>query len=163
MRAGRWRGAVVAVKVVAHDRSIASLAETLRESALSTSIQHPNVVRAPSPPAVFQLRKRRGMPAPGGGVQMFLKGKLCSTPTGRLLVLVAYTVDCQGRTLGLVTLSQRAGRARMLRRQMGSAVVSVEKAPQPVSCVGQSCCLLQGRSILSPRGGVCAQAPAFRV
>lgn len=42
---GRWRGALVAVKVVAHDCSIASLAETLRESALSTSIQHPNVVR----------------------------------------------------------------------------------------------------------------------
>ncbi|CAL8464411.1 g3946 [Coccomyxa elongata] len=41
---GRWRGALVAVKVVAHDCSIASLAETLRESALSTSIQHPNVV-----------------------------------------------------------------------------------------------------------------------
>jgi len=41
----------VAVKVVAHDRSLASLAETLRESALSTSIQHPNVVRnlAPHP------------------------------------------------------------------------------------------------------------------
>ena len=44
-RAGRWRGAMVAVKVVAHDRSMASLAETLRESALSTSIVHPNVVR----------------------------------------------------------------------------------------------------------------------
>ncbi len=42
--AGRWRGALVAVKVVAHDCSIASLAETLRESALSTSIHHPNVV-----------------------------------------------------------------------------------------------------------------------
>ncbi len=38
----------MAVKVVAHDCSIASLAETLRESALSTSIQHPNVVRGSS-------------------------------------------------------------------------------------------------------------------
>ena len=44
--AGRWRGAIVAVKIVAHDCSLASLAETLRESALSTSIQHPNVVCA---------------------------------------------------------------------------------------------------------------------
>ena len=35
----------MAVKIVAHDCSLASLAETLRESALSTSIQHPNVVR----------------------------------------------------------------------------------------------------------------------
>ena len=36
----------MAVKIVAHDCSLASLAETLRESALSTSIQHPNVVCA---------------------------------------------------------------------------------------------------------------------
>ncbi len=43
--AGRWRGAMVAVKIVTHDRTLATLAETLRESALSTSIQHPNVVR----------------------------------------------------------------------------------------------------------------------
>ena len=42
---GRWRGAMVAVKIVTHDRTLATLAETLRESALSTSIQHPNVVR----------------------------------------------------------------------------------------------------------------------
>lgn len=42
--AGRWRGAMVAVKIVTHDRTLATLAETLRESALSTSIQHPNVV-----------------------------------------------------------------------------------------------------------------------
>ena len=36
---------MVAVKIVTHDRTLATLAETLRESALSTSIQHPNVVR----------------------------------------------------------------------------------------------------------------------
>lgn len=35
---------MVAVKIVTHDRTLATLAETLRESALSTSIQHPNVV-----------------------------------------------------------------------------------------------------------------------
>ena len=38
---------MVAVKIVTHDRTLATLAETLRESALSTSIQHPNVVRIP--------------------------------------------------------------------------------------------------------------------
>ena len=38
---------MVAVKIVTHDRTLATLAETLRESALSTSIQHPNVVRYP--------------------------------------------------------------------------------------------------------------------
>ena len=41
---GVWRGALVAVKIVSHDCSLASLAETLRESALSTSIHHPHVV-----------------------------------------------------------------------------------------------------------------------
>lgn len=40
---------MVAVKIVTHDRTLATLAETLRESALSTSIQHPNVVRIASP------------------------------------------------------------------------------------------------------------------
>lgn len=40
----------MAVKIVAHDCSLASLAETLRESALSTSIQHPNVVRVHAVP-----------------------------------------------------------------------------------------------------------------
>jgi len=39
---------MVAVKIVTHDRTLATLAETLRESALSTSIQHPNVVRNPA-------------------------------------------------------------------------------------------------------------------
>ncbi len=38
----------MAVKIVTHDRTLATLAETLRESALSTSIQHPNVVRSPA-------------------------------------------------------------------------------------------------------------------
>ena len=41
---GRWCGGLVAVKIVAHNCALASLAEVLRESALSTSIQHPNVV-----------------------------------------------------------------------------------------------------------------------
>ena len=34
----------MAVKIVAHNCALSSLAEVLRESALSTSIQHPNVV-----------------------------------------------------------------------------------------------------------------------
>ena len=53
--AGRWRGAMVAVKIVTHDRTLATLAETLRESALSTSIQHPNVVCIPALPAQYCL------------------------------------------------------------------------------------------------------------
>ena len=36
----------MAVKIVAHNCALSSLAEVLRESALSTSITHPNVVRA---------------------------------------------------------------------------------------------------------------------
>ena len=43
---GRWCGGLVAVKIVAHNCALSSLAEVLRESALSTSITHPNVVRA---------------------------------------------------------------------------------------------------------------------
>ena len=34
------------MKIVAHNCALSSLAEVLRESALSTSITHPNVVRA---------------------------------------------------------------------------------------------------------------------
>ena len=36
----------MAVKIVAHNCALSSLAEVLRESALSTTITHPNVVRA---------------------------------------------------------------------------------------------------------------------
>ena len=43
--AGRWCGGLVAVKIVAHNCALSSLADVLRESALSTSITHPNVVR----------------------------------------------------------------------------------------------------------------------
>ena len=44
MAAGRWCGGLVAVKIVPHNCALSSLAEVLRESALSTSITHPNVV-----------------------------------------------------------------------------------------------------------------------
>ena len=50
----------MAVKVVAHDCSLASLAETLRESALSTTIQHPNVVRLQSCTSPVFCRQRKG-------------------------------------------------------------------------------------------------------
>ena len=40
----------MAVKIVAHNCALSSLAEVLRESALSTSIQHPNVVNTLSRP-----------------------------------------------------------------------------------------------------------------
>ena len=51
LAAGRWCGGLVAVKIVAHNCALSSLAEVLRESALSTAIQHPNVVRT-SPSAI---------------------------------------------------------------------------------------------------------------
>lgn len=41
---GRWKGAMVAVKVIEHNESVASRLEGLRESVLSANIQHPNVV-----------------------------------------------------------------------------------------------------------------------
>ena len=43
--AGRWRGGAVAVKVVPHSRRAGARVDALRESLLSSSIQHPNVVR----------------------------------------------------------------------------------------------------------------------
>lgn len=49
MAAGRWCGGLVAVKIVPHNCALSSLAEVLRESALSTSITHPNVVHSFSP------------------------------------------------------------------------------------------------------------------
>lgn len=45
--AGRWNGAVVAVKVVEHPMtSTAAVLAGGRESLLATSVAHPNVVRA---------------------------------------------------------------------------------------------------------------------
>ena len=49
---------MVAVKIVTHDRTLATLAETLRESALSTSIQHPNVVCIPARRSQAHLERR---------------------------------------------------------------------------------------------------------
>ena len=45
---GRWRGGTVAIKVIAHDGSVASQMSALRESLLCKNITHPNVVRKPS-------------------------------------------------------------------------------------------------------------------
>ncbi len=44
--AGEWKGGVVAVKVIAHDASLSRRVDTLRESLVGISMQHPNVVRA---------------------------------------------------------------------------------------------------------------------
>ena len=45
---GRWRGGTVAIKVIAHDGSVASQMSALRESLLCKNITHPNVVREQS-------------------------------------------------------------------------------------------------------------------
>ena len=44
---GRWRGGTVAIKIIAHDGSVASQMSALRESLLCKNITHPNVVRSP--------------------------------------------------------------------------------------------------------------------
>ena len=56
--AGRWRGALVAVKVVEHTSGgKADVIEGARESLLAASVSHPNVIPCykvgaiPSPPA----------------------------------------------------------------------------------------------------------------
>ncbi|CAL8464410.1 g3945 [Coccomyxa elongata] len=85
---GRWRGAIVAVKIVAHDCSLASLAETLRESALSTSIQHPNVVTTFK---VRTVRSRHGSDDPSSAAATWAGGEEnrldeASGDSGRLLM-----------------------------------------------------------------------------
>lgn len=49
---GRWKGAMVAVKVIEHNKSVASRLEGLRESVLSANIQHPNVVSGLAAPGL---------------------------------------------------------------------------------------------------------------
>ncbi len=44
-RAGKWKGVQVAVKIVEHNSEADRDLSELRESVLSTAIQHPNVVR----------------------------------------------------------------------------------------------------------------------
>lgn len=41
---GRWKGAMVAVKIIEHSADINSKIEGLRETMVSSNIQHPNVV-----------------------------------------------------------------------------------------------------------------------
>ncbi|BDA49710.1 probable mitogen-activated protein kinase kinase kinase 12 at C-terminar half [Coccomyxa sp. Obi] len=98
---GRWRGAIVAVKIVAHDRSLASLAETLRESALSTSIQHPNVVTTFK---VRTVRSRHGSDDPSSAAATWAEGEEnrldeASGDSGRLLMR-AMSVAQPGRAKG---------------------------------------------------------------
>ena len=45
LRAGRWKGVPIAIKVVDHTAYVGTRVDALRESVLSTSVQHPNVVR----------------------------------------------------------------------------------------------------------------------
>ena len=47
---GYWKGAVVAVKVIVHNASMARKVDTLRESLVGISMQHQHVVRLPSVP-----------------------------------------------------------------------------------------------------------------
>ena len=42
--AGRWKGVAVAIKVVDHMTAAGNAVDAARESVLSTSVQHPNVV-----------------------------------------------------------------------------------------------------------------------
>ena len=42
--AGSWKGAPVAVKVIVHNASMARKVDTLRESLVGISMQHPHVV-----------------------------------------------------------------------------------------------------------------------
>ena len=44
LRAGSWKGAAVAVKVIVHNASMARKVDTLRESLVGISMQHPHVV-----------------------------------------------------------------------------------------------------------------------
>jgi hypothetical protein len=59
---GRWKGALVAVKVIEHNEDVASRLEGLRESVLSANIQHPNVVRRPRPPCPQTPQRPRAPP-----------------------------------------------------------------------------------------------------
>ena len=52
MCAARWKGALVAVKVIDHGRQDSSSAvDIARETSLATSVVHPNVVSILEPPA----------------------------------------------------------------------------------------------------------------
>ena len=42
--AGSWKGSAVAVKVIVHNASMARKVDTLRESLVGISMQHPHVV-----------------------------------------------------------------------------------------------------------------------
>ena len=45
---GQWRGGAIAVKVIRHDASLSRKVDTLRESLVGISMQHPCVVRPPA-------------------------------------------------------------------------------------------------------------------
>ena len=51
---GWWRGGMVAIKVVPHDGDLGEKVEIVRESLLSSAIQHPQIVRfsGPSTPSL---------------------------------------------------------------------------------------------------------------
>ena len=56
---GWWRGGVVAIKVVPHDGDLGEKVEIVRESLLSSAIQHPQIVRF-SGPSIPALHPRMG-------------------------------------------------------------------------------------------------------
>jgi len=90
---GRWRSGTVAIKVIAHDGSVASQISGLRESLLCKNITHPNVVRAPrrppGAPARARLRNRRGPYAPATGAGASSHGRCCPPACPRRPLLAA--------------------------------------------------------------------------
>ncbi|KAK9904772.1 hypothetical protein WJX75_002233 [Coccomyxa subellipsoidea] len=123
---GRWRGAIVAVKIVAHDCSLASLAETLRESALSTSIQHPNVVTTFK---VRTVRSTHGSNDPSSAAATWAQGEengldAASGDSGRLLMRAMSVGPGRG---GRVQPLNRSSLATMVSPLRNSALNTPEK------------------------------------
>lgn len=88
-RAGKWKGVQVAVKIVEHNSEADRDLSQLRESVLSTAIQHPNVVRAPpAAPHLTQIQRCLMM----CGRKLYVR----SCAAGGDMSAVAFGLGCPG-------------------------------------------------------------------
>ena len=93
--AGRWKGALVAIKVVEHDMTGSSLVvEGARESLLAASIAHPNIV-SPSP----SRAPRSALPGVHG-MHMYWSCLPWRINSNCCEALTASATKCVGVTLG---------------------------------------------------------------
>ncbi|KAK9794907.1 hypothetical protein WJX73_003974 [Symbiochloris irregularis] len=130
---GRWKGVAVAIKVVDHMTAAGNAVDAARESVLSTSVQHPNVVvtykictihlndMPTAEDAQQQQQQQQMQPAPSGAISIGSQGKDAVPSAGQL--------QGQPSVQSVSPTPETRAAARVAMEKSDSAKVSQGKTP----------------------------------